>query len=172
MVEGEDEENGPGVVDVTLKLAREAEMPILVVEPKTRRVEAVNWIFLEVFGCGPKTLLGARCRELVAKEDRSKFRNLVSILAYGGSKEPTEVSLTLGQDREDVPVSVVGVPNVLEDPTSPVALLCRPRGESIGQPVGPPEVLQRDNDDLVRIPPLDRADDDRQSNERSRSLWG
>lgn len=167
----EDQRNGEArVAEVTLRLARDAEIPVVVLDPRRRRIEAVNSVFLDVFGCEADDLLGERYDAFVPEEDRSRFRNLLSIAAYGGSQEPEDLPFRPPGD-EEAAVSVVGVPNVLEDPTAPVALLCRPRGKPVGRPIGPPEIFTADDDGLDRIPPRERLEDARRMNDTSRRLW-
>lgn len=154
-----------------MKVARDAELPVMIVDPRRRTVTGMNKVFVKTFGCQADAVLGRRWSELVAEDDRSVFRNMLSIVAYGGSRRPEEVTF-VGPEGDRRTISVVGVPNVLGDPTAPVALICRPRGESIGQPIGPPEILTADGDrDLERIPPNDPRED-RRMNDTSRYLWG
>lgn len=164
---------GTGVADFALKIARDAKLPVLVLDPRRRRVEAVNGAFLESFEWDAETLLGKRYTSLVSEESRSTVRDLISIVAYGGSREPENVLLRAGgEGADEVEVSLVGVPNVLEDPTAPVALVCRPRGELLGKPVGPPPTWEPSREgDFERIPPADRAREDRRMNQTSRYLW-
>lgn len=170
----ERDEEGAGVAEATLRLARDAEIPVLVLDPRRKRVEAVNSVFLDVFGCDPEELLGERYDAFVPEEDRSRFRNLLSIAAYGGSQQPEVITLhpPNAEDTEGAEVSVVGVPNVLEDPTAPVALLCRPRGNPVGRPPGPPAIFTANDDGLDRIPPKEKVKEDRRMNDTSRHLWG
>lgn len=165
---------GTGVADFALRIAREAKLPVLVLDPRSRKVEAVNGAFLETFGWEAGDLLGKRYTSLVSEESLSTVRDLVSIVAYGGSRDPENVSLQAGgEDAGEVEVSLVGVPNVLEDPTAPVALLCRPRGQLVGKPVGPPPTWEPNRESgFERIPPADRAQEDRRMNDTSRYLWG
>lgn len=161
-----------GVAEIALRLARDAEIPVLVLNPRRKGVEAVNSMFLETFGWEAEDLLGERYASFVAEEDRAVFRNLLSITAYGGSQEPEDVQFLSPGSGDDVDVSVIGVPNVLEDPTSPVAVLCRPQGKTVGRPIPPPEIFTTDGHGLDRIPPRKRIKEDRQMNETSRNLWG
>lgn len=164
---------GAGVADFALKIARDAELPVLVLDPRSRKVEAVNGAFLETFDWEAGDLLGKRYTSLAPEENRSSLRDLVSIVAYGGSQDPENISLHAGgEDADDVEVSLVGVPNVLEDPTAPVALLCRPQGELVGKPVGPPPTWEPSREgDFGWIPPADRVQEDRRMNDTSRYLW-
>lgn len=160
------------VAEVTLRLARDAEIPVVVLDPRQRRIEAVNSVFLDVFGCEADDLLGERYDRFVPEEARSRFRNLLSIAAYGGSQESEDLPFRPPEGEDAAAVSVVGVPNVLEDPTAPVALLCRPRGKPVGRPIGPPEIFTAEGDGLDRIPPRERLGDSRRMNDTSRRLWG
>lgn len=136
-------------------------------------MEAVNTLFLETFGWEAEEILGRRYDGFVRESDQRSFRELLSIMAYGGSREPQEVSFVAdGDGGGGTEVSLVGVPNVLEDPTAAVAILCRPRGKPMGKPVGPPKIWKADSGDGPdRDLPRQRAKEDRRMNETSRHLW-
>lgn len=162
-----------GVAGLVLEIARDAELPVVVLDPRGKRVEAVNAVFLDTFDWEAQEILGQRYDAFVGDGDRTSFRNLVSIMAYGGSQEPQDVSFIAGEDDEDgVDVSLVGVPNVLEDPTAAVAIICRPRGQAMGKPIGPPKIWKDNGGEcLERIPPAKRAKEGRRMNDTSRRLW-
>lgn len=170
-----DRTNGSGsAADLALDLAKRARLPVLVVEPRTGRIQTVNEAFSDVFHWEAEDLEGHRFRALVSEEDRWDVRNLLSVTAYGGSQDPSSIDLKLPDhsDGDALPTSWSGVPNILDDPTKPVAIVCRPKGKTIGRPVGPPDFLQREErDELKRIPPRQKIQEDRRMGETSRYLW-
>lgn len=167
-----DTTDGTGsAAELALHLAKRARLPVLVVDPRTGRIQTVNEAFTELLDWEAAELEGKRYREIVPERHRWDVRNLLSITAYGGSRDPVSIDLKL-PEGDEVPTSWSGVPNILEDPTKPVAIVCRPKGEAIGRPVGPPEFLENEEQEgLKRIPPRERVRDNRLMSETSRNLW-
>lgn len=168
MVQGGRSSNGNHTVDLALHVAQEAQLPVLLVHPTRKIIEGSNTIFEALFGWEPNTLQGQPYRELVPEDDHADLRNLISVLAYGGAQGPLNAHLKTPNGTPQ-PVTLVGVPNILENPTDRVALICRPRGKLIGKPIKPPSFLQREK--LARIPPRRRTEDERRMNSTSRNLW-
>lgn len=171
MVQGGRSSNGNHTVDLALHVAREAQLPVLLVNPTRKIIEGTNKNFETLFGWEQSTLKGQPYRDLVPDDDHAELRNLISVLAYGGAQGPLNAHLET-PDGSPQPVTLVGVPNILENPTDRVALICRPRGKLIGKPIKPPSFLRMEKKKLARIPPRQRTADERRMNSTSRNLWG
>lgn len=154
---------------LALRIADRARLPALVVDPRSREIRTVNEEFLEAFDVEAQTVEGARYPDVVHEDDRWDVRDLLSVLAYGGSSDPLTVRLQLDGDTTET--RWIGVPNLVDEPTDPVAVVCRRPGEAGGQPLGPPAFLVDDDEEPTPVPPRERIREDRRMADTSRYLW-
>ncbi len=155
--------------EVALLVVEEAQLPAVVIDPASKEILAVNEEFVDVFAWQPRQVENERVTDLVAEEDRWSLRDMLSIIAYGGSCDPVTTEL-VGPEGDTVTTTWVGIPNILEDPMECVTVVCRPKGQTLGKPIGPPASLQP-REKIKRIPPRERVRDDRRMARTSRSLW-
>lgn len=156
---------------MALALADQAELPVAVIDPQSGRIQSINEPFTNLFDVEADALEGQRFRDVVPEDERWKIRDALSVAAFGGSPSPVTVQLQLpGSDEASKSVWQL-VPNILEPPSRPVAVVCRPKGRSVGHPIGPPEFLESDGDGLERIPPRQRLKEAKRMSETSRYLW-
>lgn len=160
----------PGTAaELALRMADQAQLPVILVDPRTEAIEEVNEPFLEEFGLAEPQVRGHRCRDLIEGPDGWQIRDAVAVAAFGGSPEPVTAELRAGGDDPRTAVWHP-VPNVLEDPTKPVALVCRPKGRRAAGTVDPPKFHEEENE-LDRIPPRERIREEKRMSETSRYLW-
>lgn len=158
-------------IEPTLEIVSKADLPAVVIDPSSGRIQDSNERFEELFGWPRAALRRKTYRDLVRQDRHREVRDFLSVLSFGGSQPPLRILLK-DVEEEMHPTTWVGIPTILGKPLDPIAIVTRPTGGPVGKPVGPPaSLVQTDDEGLDRIPPRQRVRDPRGAAEKSRSLW-
>ncbi len=152
----------------TLEIVNRARFPAIVIDPEPRTVQQVNRPFTETFGWSTSDLAGRAYLSILHEGDRTTAKDMVSILAFGGT--PGTVRLRMADpDDEMQTVMWTGIPNLLKDVLEPLVVVCRPCPGPIDARLDAPVAL-RDRKDLPDAPEATSASDAREG-ETTKRLW-